>query len=117
MKKMESKYAGKCRACGVRFPAGTLIEYDRRGARGRKAQHVDCENPLSGPPLALEEGAPGHGPGCYGECDGLYDCSAPAPAPASYQTVSYEVRTSGGTFYQNRGGRCEDAPCCGCCTF
>ena len=21
------------------------------------------------------EGAPGHGPGCYGECDGLYDCS------------------------------------------
>jgi isoaspartyl peptidase/L-asparaginase-like protein (Ntn-hydrolase superfamily) len=23
------------------------------------------------------EGAFGHGPGCYGECDGLYDCSAP----------------------------------------
>jgi len=27
------------------------------------------------------------------------------------------VQTSGGTFYQNRRGRCEDAPCCGCCTF
>ena len=26
---------------------------------------------------ALEpEGAFGHGPGCYGECDGLYDCGA-----------------------------------------
>lgn len=30
---------------------------------------------------------------------------------------SIEVRTSGGTFYQNPRGRCEDAPCCGCCTF
>jgi hypothetical protein len=27
------------------------------------------------------------------------------------------VRTSGGTFTQNRKGRCEDAPCCGCCTI
>jgi len=31
--------------------------------------------------------------------------------------VSFEVRTSGGTFYRNYNGRCEDAPCCGCCTF
>lgn len=30
--------------------------------------------------------------------------------------VSHEIRTSGGTFYQNKEGRCEDAPCCGCCT-
>ena len=21
------------------------------------------------------------------------------------------------TFYRNRNGRCEDAPCCGCCTI
>lgn len=27
------------------------------------------------------------------------------------------VETSGGTFTQNSRGRCEDAPCCGCCTF
>lgn len=26
-------------------------------------------------------------------------------------------RTSGGTFYRNARGRCEDAPCCGCCTI
>jgi len=31
--------------------------------------------------------------------------------------VSYEIRTSGGTFYRNKRGVCEDAPCCGCCTF
>lgn len=30
---------------------------------------------------------------------------------------SYEVRTSTGTYYRNYNGRCEDAPCCGCCTI
>ena len=30
----------------------------------------------------------------------------------------YEVRTSSGwTGTRNVRGRCEDAPCCGCCTF
>lgn len=27
------------------------------------------------------------------------------------------IRTSGGTFTRNARGTCEDAPCCGCCTF
>lgn len=31
--------------------------------------------------------------------------------------VSDTFETSGGTFYRNRNGRCEDAPCCGCCTI
>ena len=25
--------------------------------------------------------------------------------------------SSGKSMFQNRRGRCEDAPCCGCCTF
>ena len=29
----------------------------------------------------------------------------------------HTIRTSGGTFYRNARGRCEDAPCCGCCTI
>ena len=29
-----------------------------------------------------------------------------------------EIRfSSGATFYRNDRGRCEDAPCCGCCTI
>ncbi|CAB5194658.1 hypothetical protein UFOVP172_20 [uncultured Caudovirales phage] len=29
-----------------------------------------------------------------------------------------EIRfASGATFYRNARGRCEDAPCCGCCTI
>ncbi len=121
MKRMTSKYAGKCRECGARFAAGTTIDYDRGGLRGRKAQHVDCANPggVTDAALALPlDGSPGHGPGCFGECDGLYDCN-----PSTYRDstggarVSHEIITSGGTFYQNRAGRCEDAPCCGCCTM
>lgn len=33
-------------------------------------------------------------------------------------STSYGVVTSSGWVgYRNRKGRCEDAPCCGCCTF
>ena len=41
------------------------------------------------------------------------DCGA----PEDRSDVSNVIRTSGGTFYRNRNGRCEDAPCCGCCTI
>ena len=37
-------------------------------------------------------------------------------SPMQPAGVSDVIRTSGGTFYRNRRGRCEDAPCCGCCT-
>lgn len=26
-------------------------------------------------------------------------------------------RISGREYYRNKSGRCEDAPCCGCCNF
>lgn len=37
--------------------------------------------------------------------------------PEEARYVSTVIRTSGGTFYRNRNGRCEDAPACGCCTI
>ena len=36
---------------------------------------------------------------------------------SSRKYKAYAVTTSGGTFYRNYNGRCEDAPCCGCCTI
>ena len=27
------------------------------------------------------------------------------------------IGIGGKTYYRNRAGRCEDAPCCGCCTI
>ena len=40
-----------------------------------------------------------------------------ATADSEGRYVSDVFRTSGGTFYRNKKGRCEDAPCCGCCTI
>jgi hypothetical protein len=34
-------------------------------------------NDIAGDRVAREDSAFGHGPGCYGECDGEYDCSEP----------------------------------------
>ena len=31
--------------------------------------------------------------------------------------VSDVIGIGGKEFYRNKGGRCEDAPCCGCCTI
>ena len=33
------------------------------------------------------------------------------------QRVSDTFQFGDRTFYRNRAGRCEDAPCCGCCTI
>ena len=43
------------------------------------------------------------------------DCDRQSHSAAS--PVSHVFQTSGGTFYRNTRGRCEDAPCCGCCTI
>jgi hypothetical protein len=73
-----------------------MIHYNRRAPRRQKARHVDCENP------EVSDDAPS-----YGEFGSAAWNSRP----------TIEVTTSGGTFYTRAGGRCEDAPCCGCCTF
>lgn len=39
------------------------------------------------------------------------------PSATAGRYVSDVFRTSGGEFYRNKNGRCEDAPCCGCCTI
>jgi hypothetical protein len=33
------------------------------------------------------------------------------------QGVSDTIQFGDRVFYRNRNGRCEDAPCCGCCTI
>ena len=31
--------------------------------------------------------------------------------------VSHVFNIGGNEYYRNKAGRCEDAPCCGCCTI
>ncbi len=47
----------------------------------------------------------------------LYGPPADAPAPAEGRYISDVFRIGGREFYRNKRGRCEDAPCCGCCTI
>jgi hypothetical protein len=39
------------------------------------------------------------------------------PVLVEQQRVSDTIQFGDRTFYRNRNGRCEDAPCCGCCTI
>jgi len=40
-----------------------------------------------------------------------------ASKPSGVSSVSFFSEGVKRTFYRNVNGRCEDAPCCGCCTI
>ena len=96
MTQMFARYPGTCASTGAKFKAGDTIDYDRVT---KKAVLVKASVPAGGgrknsrrnTDLAVERG------------QGRY--------------VSDVFRTSGGTFYRNKKGTCEDAPACGCCTI
>lgn len=95
MTTMQARFPGTCAATGRRFPKGATIDYDRATKRATL---------LNAP---------------AGEVDGPDDEDAGAYLARRTQSagyVSHVLTTSGGTFYRNKRGRCEDAPCCGCCT-
>ena len=81
---------GICGKCRQRFARGTQIEW----APG-ETYHTEARCPAR---------AGDH----YG--------SPSEAASGVAEPVSHVFETSGGTFYRNRNGTCEDAPCCGCCT-
>ncbi len=87
MARMTARYSGTCRDCGNGFAAGTLIDYTKRAPRGKKTAHANCDDP--GVAVTVEI------------------------AEDFYGTAQESAR---GVSYRNYGGRCEDAPCCGCCT-
>ena len=85
------KYPGTCRACGARLPKGTRAEWLGRG-------HVECID-------------------CSG--DSCSDCDGEGKLFGGRDRDRGSVYTrfsSGAEIYTNRNGRCEDAPCCGCCS-
>ena len=38
-------------------------------------------------------------------------------APNRSESITFMNEGKASTFYRNARGRCEDAPCCGCCTI
>ena len=88
---MINRYPGPCSSCGVTVAPndGTATKIGSRWT----VRHADCASVAA--------------------CDA--ETVARAPRRERYGS-SYARFSSGAEVYQNRRGRCEDAPCCGCCS-
>ena len=93
-KKMALRFAGGCKGCGVRLAAGSMAMWMGKGAG---VLCLECSAPGSNAGLRETAG------GDLVDKDGHIGWVASGPGPDSRET------------YQNYRGRCEDAPCCGCC--
>ena len=83
------KYAGKCADCGAELPVGSKAKWYGRG----RVYGLECHSK----PWGLKESKDGN----------LVDRNG---------HIGWVSQGSGGKeYYRNYRGRCEDAPCCGCC--
>lgn len=98
MKTMTAKYPGTCTACGEPIQRGDTINFSGRG----QAAHYDCDCPHTAPG---EDESAGLEPGTLANDRRL-----------SRSGLSVARFSSGAVMTQNSRGRCEDAPCCGCCS-
>jgi hypothetical protein len=85
IKTMQARYAGRDAITGASIRPGDQIQYDTNTRRAWLA----------------EPGDPG---------DDQQAASRYNPA-----WVSHVWNSGGKEYYRNKAGRCEDAPCCGCC--
>jgi hypothetical protein len=111
---MTLRYPGTCKVCGSSLPAGTSAFWDA-GARTVTCDAIDCaerdglttNRPLTGP---WDKRA---------DIRELADHRIGTAAPVAHVAPKRVITTrfnSGAVVYQNARGRCEDAPCCGCCS-
>jgi hypothetical protein len=104
MKTMLAKYPGRCIRTGARIQPGDTILWHGKG-RAELADTVD-------PTLAA-----------VADVDPELVASDPEAALAAGRYMARSLargvsdiwNTGGREFYRNKRGRCEDAPCCGCC--
>jgi hypothetical protein len=89
-KRMIAKYAGKDARTGAPIRAGDEIIFD---TTTRQAWHTD-------------------------EDDDRLSFTTTTPPNIRADYVSHVFNFGNGReYYRNKAGRCEDAPCCGCCTI
>jgi hypothetical protein len=86
-----ARFPSTCTACKKRINAGESIEW----TRGVKTvQHTDCSSTSTAT---------------------LGSTHRPSRFPSRYGS-NYARFSSGAETFTNKAGRCEDAPCCGCCS-
>jgi hypothetical protein len=107
---MLARYPGRCARTGAPIrPGDTITPLGRKRYALAQSELVDTLDP----DLALAE-----------SLDPELAQSDPESAAAAgrylrqslQRGVSHVWQSGGREFYRNRRGRCEDAPCCGCCT-
>lgn len=94
MNPIENRYPGKCSWCGTQVGPGVGLAIK---VRGRWVIYCRAKGHV---PHVREDGS-----------EGPMLRAFPAP-----RVVAFTFAESGETVYRNAKGRCEDAPCCGCCT-
>lgn len=87
IKTMQARYAGFDSRTGASIRPGDQIQYDTATKRAWLSEPGDLD-------------------------DGQQDAR-----PHNPTWVSHVWNSGGREYYQNKRGRCEDAPCCGCCTI
>jgi hypothetical protein len=107
---MNLRYAGTCKVCGASIAVGASAFYDA-GAKTVTCTAIDCADADG---LTTEKALTGP----WDKRTDLRVLSAtrigqPAPVPARVIVSRFN---SGAVAYVNSRGRCEDAPCCGCCS-
>ena len=90
MKTMLARFPGYCARTGARILPGDLIDYH---GRGRSVLRARASAGAARP-----------------------DLDAPEIRPSDVGVSDHYI-IGGRDYYRNRAGRCEDAPCCGCCTI
>lgn len=101
MKTMTAKYPGRCIRTGAVIRPGDTIIWHGKG----RAELID-------PTLAA-----------VADLDPELAASDPDAAIAAGRYMAHAMsrgvsdiwRANGREYYRNKAGRCEDAPCCGCC--
>lgn len=107
IKTMTAKFRGRCARTGAPINVGDPIQYDTASRRAYLDQAADTMSPAAALVMELDPDLDRE----TAESVGAHM----ARAARGYRSDIY--RASGREYYRNKAGRCEDAPCCGCCNF
>ena len=99
----KNRYKARCASCGVVVQSGRGYLHSYQSGR-RKRFYVTCG--------ACQEEME---PDC--QIDGNDDDHAAAMHAVKNIPGTLYIPSSGFVGFRNPTGRCEDAPCCGCCTY
>lgn len=107
IKTMNAKFRGVCARTGAPINVGDPIKYDTTSRHAWLDQTTGTMTTAAALAMEIDPDLDHE----TAESVGRYMTHA----ARGYRSDIY--RTGGREYYRNKSGRCEDAPCCGCCNF